>query len=85
MKMSASKTRLSFVASIMGALTMAAGSVYAAKDKPMMMDRNKVDLNGNGMVSEAEIVTYVRMFFIKMDKDNDQMLSQSEWDTYHHQ
>jgi len=85
MKMHTLKTRLPFVALIMGVLAISAGPAFASKEKPMMMDRDRVDLNGDGMVSEGEIVTYVKMFFMKMDKDNDQMLSQAEWDTYHDQ
>lgn len=85
MKTHISKTRLPFVALIMGVLSISAGPALASKEKPMMMDRDRVDLNGDGMVSEGEIVTYVKMFFMKMDKDNDQMLSQAEWDTYHDQ
>jgi len=39
---------------------------------------NVADFNGDGMITSEELVTYVQMNFLKMDKDNDGMLSAKE-------
>jgi len=39
---------------------------------------NVADFNHDGMVTSEELVTYVQMNFLKMDKDNDGMLSAKE-------
>ena len=36
------------------------------------------DFNGDGMVTSDELVTYVQMNFLKMDKNNDHMLDAIE-------
>lgn len=41
---------------------------------------NMADLNGDGMVTTDELVTYVELNFMKMDKNNDHMLDEKEWE-----
>ena len=52
-------------------LTMTSGVVIADK-------KSVADLNGDGMVSQAELTSFVEMHFLKMDKDNDHMLDAKE-------
>ena len=51
----------------LGMGTAVAGSKY-----------NVADFNHDGMVSSEELVTYVQMNFLKMDKDGDGMLTARE-------
>lgn len=60
---------------IASTLLAASGSVHAGDG----MGHNAADFNRDGMVTEDELVTFVRMNFMKMDKNNDHMVDVSEW------
>lgn len=46
------------------------------------MKHNVADLNKDGMVTTEELLAYVQVNFLKMDKNNDHMLEDKEWDEY---
>ena len=43
------------------------------------MKHSAADFNKDGMVTESELVTFVRMHFMTMDKNNDHMVDSNEW------
>lgn len=45
----------------------------------MEINHEDVDLNADGMVTEAEIITVMKTHFLKMDKDADNGVSKAEW------
>lgn len=56
------------------ALLSAASSLQA-----MEIKYTDVDLNGDGVVTEAEIINVVQNHFFSMDKDGNQSVSNHEW------
>jgi len=44
------------------------------------MKHSVADFNQDGMVTSEELITYVQINFLKIEKNNDQMLDGSEWD-----
>lgn len=51
------------------------GSVQA-----MEINHKDVDLNEDGMVTEAEIINVIKTHFMKMDKDGDSQVTVNEWE-----
>jgi Ca2+-binding EF-hand superfamily protein len=51
------------------------GSVQA-----MEINHKDVDLNQDGMVTEAEIINVIKTHFMKMDKDGDTQVTTDEWE-----
>lgn len=64
---------MSGVAGLMSLGTAAA----MAGDKGM--EHSMADYNKDGMVTEDELVTFVRVQFMTMDKNNDHMVESREW------
>ena len=64
------------VSLVVGLMCLGTGVAMAA-DKGM--GHSMADFNKDGMVTEAELVTFVRMHFMMMDKDNDHMVDKTEW------
>jgi len=64
-------------ATVAAMVCLGAGSVMAADD---CMKQSAADFNKGGMVTEDELVTFVRMNFMIMDKNNDHMVEVAEWD-----
>lgn len=52
-------------------------SVSAAQ--AMKLEAKDVDLNSDGKVTEAEILHVVKTHFMKMDKNNDHVVTTKEW------
>ena len=59
-----------------GLMCLGMGATMAA-DKGMK--QSAADFNRDGMVTEAELVTFVRMHFMTMDRNNDHMVDSTEW------
>ncbi len=57
---------------------LGASSVMAADDG---IKQSAADFNKDGMVTEDELLTFVRMNFMTMDKNNDHMVDAAEWDS----
>jgi len=64
--------KLIAIVSAAGMMTLSMGTAIAESS------HNVADFNGDGMITSEELVTYVQMNFLKMDKDNDGMLSVRE-------
>lgn len=77
MKMKICKSML--ITGISGLMYVAAASTAVAATG---MKHGVADLNSDGMVTADELVTYVEMNFLKMDKNNDHMLDNGEWDDF---
>ncbi len=60
------------ILSAAGMMTYGMGTAVAGSSHSV------ADFNADGMVTSDELVTYVQMNFLKMDKDNDGMLSAKE-------
>ncbi|MFT5260475.1 MAG: hypothetical protein ACI9J2_002086 [Saprospiraceae bacterium] len=59
---------------------LAAGLLGAAVSvQAMKITAEDVDLNADGMVTEAEIINVIKGHFMAMDADNDKMVSHEEW------
>ena len=69
--------KLIVMLSMTGLINLSMGTAIA-DDKGIK--HNVADLNYDGMVTSEELVTYVQINFLKMDKNNDQMLDTAEWD-----
>ena len=67
-----------FAASVLAGLMCLGTGAAMAGDKGMK--HSMADFNKDGMVTEDELVTFVRMHFMTMDKNNDHMVDSSEWD-----
>ena len=59
-----------------GLLCLGAGASLAADGG---MKHSAADFNKDGMVTEDELVIFVRMHFMTMDKNNDHMVESAEW------
>lgn len=66
------KNNTSKLIAITAMMTLGLGSAVAGSKY------NVADFNHDGMVTSEELVTYVQMNFLKMDKDSDGMLSAKE-------
>ncbi|MEE9446970.1 MAG: hypothetical protein V3V09_03370 [Arenicellales bacterium] len=66
------QVKLNTVLALVG--LFAAGSVSA-----MTLTHKDVDLNADGVVTEAEIVNVVKNHFFRMDKDGNSGVSGPEW------
>ena len=64
--------KLIAIVSAAGMMTLSMGTAVADGK------HNVADFNHDGMVSSEELVTYVQMNFLKMDKDGDGMLTTRE-------
>ena len=64
-------------ATVAAMVCLGASSVMAADNG---MKQSAADFNKDGMVTEDELVTFVRMNFMTMDKNNDHMVEATEWD-----
>lgn len=55
-------------------------AISASSVQAMTLEAKDVDLNSDGKVTQAEIESVIRMHFLKMDKDGDNIVSvKSEW------
>lgn len=75
MKMKISK--LLATTAMTGLMCLGAGAAMAGDDG---MKHSAADFNKDGMVTEDELVTFVRMHFMTMDRNNDHMIDNNEWD-----
>ena len=71
------KTGKKLLVSLLAGFMCLGTGVIIAADKGM--EHSMADFNKDGMVTEAELVTFVRMHFMMMDKDNDHMVDKTEW------
>jgi len=69
-------SRLMAASALTGLLCLGAGVAMAAADG---MKHSAADFNKDGMVTEDELVIFVRMHFMTMDKNNDHMVESREW------
>ena len=60
-----------------GLMSLGTGAAMAADGG---MKHSAADFNKDGMVTEDELVTFVRMHFMTMDRNNDHMVDSREWD-----
>ncbi len=67
------KSKINTTLLAIGLLT-AVSSVHA-----MEITAEEVDLNADGMVTEAEILNVIKGHFMSMDANNDKMVSFEEW------
>ena len=74
MKMKSGK--LLVTTAMAGLMCLGTGVAMAAGDG---MKHSAADFNRDGMVTENELVTFVRMHFMTMDRNNDHMVDSTEW------
>lgn len=63
--------------SMAGLMSLSTGSAIAGSDG---MTHNVADINKDGMVTSEELASFVQTHFLKMDKNNDHMVDNSEWE-----
>ena len=68
--------KLFVMSGVAGLMSLGTAAVMAG-DKGM--DHSMADYNKDGMVTEDELVTFVRVQFMTMDKNNDHMVESNEW------
>jgi len=66
------------VSSLAGMMSLGMGTAVAI-DMESGMEHATADFNKDGMVAEDEMMTYCRMSFMKMDKNNNNMIEKKEW------
>lgn len=69
--------KTAFIASATTMLLAVSGQSLAGSGE---IKHGMADLNGDGMVTTDELLTYVELNFMKMDKNNDHMLDAKEWE-----
>lgn len=64
------------ITSLASLMCLGLGQAVAADNG---MKHSAADFNADGMVTEDELVTFVRMHFMTMDRNNDHMVDAKEW------
>ncbi len=66
------------VSVLAGMMSLGMGTAVAV-DMDSGIQHGSADYNKDGMVSKDEMMTHCQAGFMKMDKDNDQMIGKNEW------